>query len=187
VDIPKTILLVGLMGAGKTHIGKLLAAALERSFVDADSEIEEAAGCAIEEIFSCHGEAAFRDGERRVIARLLNGPVIVLAAGGGAFMDQKTRALAAEQSITVWLRADLDLLVKRTARRNHRPLLRGKNAREVLRRLIEERHPIYAKADIVVDTEDARPEIVAQRVIAAIERHIEQDGESGKKNQQVLP
>jgi shikimate kinase len=187
LEIPKTILLVGLMGAGKTRIGKLLAAAFELPFVDADSEIEAAAGCTIEEIFAGHGEAAFRDGERRVIARLLDGPTIVLAAGGGAFMDPETRARAAERSITVWLRADLDLLVKRTARRNHRPLLRGKDAKAVLRHLIEERHPIYAEADIVVDMEDARPETVVQRVSAAIERYLGQCGDVKKKKQWILP
>lgn len=180
-------MIVGLMGAGKTRIGKLLAVALGLPFVDADSEIEAAAGCTIEKIFDYHGEAAFRNGERRVIARLLDGPTIILAAGGGAFMDPETRARAAQRSITVWLRADLDLLVKRIVRSNHRPLLRGKNPKAVLRKLIEERHPIYAEADVVVDTEDSRPEMITQRVIVAIERHLERCGGRGKKKQRVSP
>ena len=156
-------------------------------FIDADSESEAAAGCSIDEIFTSHGEAAFRDGERRIIARLLDGPTIILAAGGGAFMDPETRDRAAKQSITVWLRADLELLVKRTARRNHRPLLKGKNVKAILRQLIEERHPIYAGADIVVDTEDLRPETVTRRVIAAIEQHLDTSRRGEEKKQHVLP
>ncbi len=123
LKVPRTIVLIGLMGAGKSCIGRRLATLLGLRFADADAEIERAAGCTIEEIFERHGEAAFRDGERRVIQRLLGQSVQVLATGGGSFMDPKTRAAIHEQGISVWLRADLDLLLKRTGRRNYRPLL----------------------------------------------------------------
>ncbi len=156
------------MGVGKSCIGRRLAAELGLDFVDADAEIEAAAGCSIEDIFTQHGEAAFRDGERRVIARLLGRPAQVLATGGGSFMDPQTRALIKEGAISLWLRGDLDLLLKRTARRNNRPLLKRGDPREILRRLIEERHPIYAEADIVVDSHDGPPEITVKRVLAAI-------------------
>src|SRR5262249_29144580 len=122
-DLSRPIVMVGMMGAGKSAIGRRLAQRLGLPFVDADAEIERAAGCTIEEIFEKHGEAIFRDGERRVIARLLEGPVGVLATGGGAFMDPETRARIRSRAITVWLKADLDTLVDRVSRRSHRPLL----------------------------------------------------------------
>lgn len=165
---PRTIVLVGLMGAGKSCIGRRLAQHLELPFVDADREVEAAAGCSIPEIFERHGEEAFRDGERRVMARLLDAGPQVVAAGGGAFMNPQTRALLRRRAITVWLRADLDLLVKRTSRRNHRPLLRRGNPREILAGLIEERYPVYAEADVTVDSADAPPEVTVQRVIDAV-------------------
>ncbi|MDX1575058.1 MAG: shikimate kinase [Kiloniellales bacterium] len=162
-------MLVGLMGAGKSSIGRRLGAGLGCPFVDADREIEKAAGCTIEEIFECHGEAAFRDGERRVIARLLGDDRQVLATGGGAFMDPRTRAAIRERAISVWLRADLDLLVRRTGRRNNRPLLKGKDRRVILQDLIEERYPVYAEADVAVDIDDSPPDVTTGRVRAAIE------------------
>ncbi len=162
--------MVGLMGAGKTAIGHRLAARLALPFVDADSEVEAAAGCTISEIFERHGEAAFRDGERRVIARLLDGPRRVLATGGGAFIDADTRALIGREAISVWLRAELEVLVRRTARRDSRPLLKRGNPRQILGRLIEERYPIYAQADIVVDSVDGPPEDTVDNVLAALER-----------------
>ena len=165
---PRTIVLVGLMGAGKSCIGRRLAQRLELPFVDADREVEAAAGCSIPEIFERHGEKAFRDGERRVMARLLDAGPQVVAAGGGAFMNPRTRALLRRRAITVWLRADLDLLVKRTSRRNHRPLLRQGDPREILGRLIEERYPVYAEADVTVDSADGPPEVTVQRVIDAL-------------------
>jgi shikimate kinase len=169
---PKTIVLVGLMGAGKTNIGRRLATRLHLPFVDADHEIEAAAGEAIEEIFEKRGEAVFRDGERRVIARLLEGPVHVLATGGGAFMDPQTRAAIAAHGISIWLRAELDLLVARVQRRANRPLLKKGDPRAILAELMEKRHPVYAQADLVVDSIDGPPELTLARVIEALEGHL---------------
>ncbi len=165
---PRTIALVGLMGAGKTSIGRRLAQRLGLPFVDADAEIETAAGTSIEEIFLRHGEAAFRDGERRVIARLLDNPPQVLATGGGAFMDPSTRALIKEKALSIWLRADVDLLLSRVGRRNNRPLLKNGEPRAILERLIAERHPVYAEADITVDSIDGPPEATLERLMAAL-------------------
>jgi shikimate kinase len=152
LTIRRTIALVGLMGAGKTSIGKRLALALNVPFRDADEEIERAAGITIQEIFDLHGECEFRRGERGVIRRLLNEPPHVLATGGGAFIDPGTRSLMRAHAISIWLRADLDTLVRRVERRDHRPLLRDGCPREILQRLIEVRYPIYSEADLVVDT-----------------------------------
>ncbi|MGE0723836.1 MAG: shikimate kinase [Alphaproteobacteria bacterium] len=157
------------MGAGKTSIGRRLAQRLGLEFVDADAEIEAAAGCTIEEIFARHGEAAFRDGERRVIARLLENPVHVLATGGGAFMDPGTRERIRSRGISLWLRAELDVLLRRVARRGNRPLLKQGDPGDVLGRLIAARHPVYAEADLVVDSLDAPAETTVERCIAAIE------------------
>lgn len=162
------------MGAGKTCIGRRLARKLGFAFVDADTEIEKAAGMTISEIFARHGEQAFRDGERRVIARLLSEPPHVLATGGGAFMNEATRALIKERAISVWLRAELNLLVRRTARRNHRPLLREGDPREILKRLMEERHPVYAEADVTVDSVDGPPDATVERVLNAVTAHVRQ-------------
>jgi shikimate kinase len=164
----RTIVLVGLMGAGKTKIGRRLAIRLNLPFFDSDSEIETAAGERIEEIFQNRGEAVFRDGERRVIARLLSQPTHILATGGGAFMDPITRALIARCGVAVWLRADLDVLLARVARRNNRPLLQARNPRDVLAELIERRYPTYGEADVVVESGDGAPELTTSRVIAAL-------------------
>ncbi|MFQ5775989.1 MAG: shikimate kinase [Kiloniellaceae bacterium] len=172
VKVPKTIVLVGLMGAGKSCIGRRLAAELGVDFVDADAEIEAAAGCSIEDIFERHGEAEFRDGERRVIARLLDQPAHVLATGGGSFMDPRTREVIGARGISVWLRADLDLLLKRTSRRNHRPLLKRGDPRAILERLMAQRYPEYAKADITVDSQDGPPEITVERVLSALRQYL---------------
>ncbi|MGD1877174.1 MAG: shikimate kinase [Kiloniellaceae bacterium] len=169
--VPRTIAMVGLMGAGKSCIGRLLAGALGLPFRDADKEIEAAAGCSVEDIFAAHGEAAFRDGERRVIARLLTEPTLVLATGGGAFMDPETRALIHKHATSVWLRADVDLLVRRTSRRNNRPLLKRGDPRAVLAKLIEERYPVYAEADVAVDSVDGPPEMTLARVVEALQQH----------------
>jgi shikimate kinase len=168
-DLGRPIVMVGMMGAGKSAIGRRLAQRLGLPFVDADTEIERAAGCTVAEIFDRHGEAAFRDGERRVIARLLDGPVGVLATGGGAFMDPETRARIRGRAITVWLKADLDTLVERVARRGHRPLLKNGDPREVLMRLMETRGPIYAEADITVETRNSPASATVERVIEALE------------------
>jgi len=165
------LVLVGLMGAGKSCIGRRLAQRLGRAFVDADSEIEAAAGCSIPEIFERHGEPAFRDGERRVIARLLESETpMVIATGGGAYMDPRTRAAIREAGVAVWLRAELELLLRRTARRDNRPLLQQDDPRRVLTRLIEERHPVYAEAEVTVDSLDGPPEATLERVLAALRR-----------------
>jgi shikimate kinase len=164
----RTIVLVGLMGAGKTNIGRRLAARLNLPFFDSDSEIEAAAGETIEEIFRNRGEAVFRDGERRVIARLLGQPIHVLATGGGAFMDATTRAVIARHGVSVWLRADVETLLARVSRRSNRPLLKQGNPRAVLTELIERRHPIYAEADITIDSDDAPADLTAARTIDAL-------------------
>jgi shikimate kinase len=164
----RTIVLVGLMGAGKTKIGRRLAARLNLPFFDSDSEIEAAAGETIEEIFRHRGEAVFRDGERRVIARLLAEPVHVLATGGGAFMDPATRAVIGRRAVSVWLRADLDVLLARVVRRNNRPLLQQQDPRAVLAELIERRHPIYEEADLVIDSGEGPLELTTTRVIDAL-------------------
>ncbi len=167
-----TIVLVGLMGAGKSCIGRRLAERLGCPFVDADEEIEKAAGCSIPDIFELYGEPAFRDGERRVSARLLNDPPHVLATGGGAFIDDEVRSQIAKSAISVWLRADLDLLLQRTSRRGDRPLLTQGNRRETLERLMAERYPVYAKAEITVDSAREIPEVTVDRVIEALEARL---------------
>jgi shikimate kinase len=188
VPAPKTIVLVGLMGAGKTSVGRLLAKRLDLEFIDADDEIEQAAQCSIEQIFESHGEAEFRDGERRVIARLLTGPTHVLATGGGAFMRKETRDAIRGWGISVWLRADLDLLLRRVSRRKNRPLLRNENPRQTLEKLMEERYPVYAEADIVVDSGDRPPGTIVDNVIESIETFLgagagSGGGSGGAKNQ----
>ena len=156
------------MGAGKSCIGRRLAARLGLPFRDADAEIERAAGCSIEDIFELHGEAAFREGENRVICRLLTDAPHVLATGGGAFMNPETRAAIGEQAISVWLRADLELMLKRTGRRNNRPLLKRGDPRKILSDLMDQRYPVYRDADLVVDSVDGPPEVTVERVLAAL-------------------
>lgn len=146
----RTIVLVGLMGAGKSTVGRRLAARLNLPFVDADAAIEQAAGLSVSEIFERYGEAHFRDGERRVIARLMEGPAKVIATGGGAFVNDATRALILEHATAIWLDADVDTLAQRVGRRDNRPLLRGRDARAVLGELAAVRNPLYALAPIHV-------------------------------------
>jgi shikimate kinase len=164
----RTIVLVGLMGAGKSKIGHRLAARLNLPFFDSDHEIEIAAGESIEEIFANRGEKVFRDGERRVIARLLDQPVHVLATGGGAFMDETTRRLIERRGVSLWLRADLDVLVLRVSRRNNRPLLKVGDTRTVLSELIERRYPVYAEANVIIESGESSPELMVTRAIAAL-------------------
>ena len=164
----RTVVLVGLMGAGKTKIGRRLATRLNLPFFDSDNEIEAAAGESIPEIFRNWGESVFRDGERRVIARLLTQPPHVLATGGGAFMDPVTRAAIAGRGVSVWLRADLDVLLARVSRRSNRPLLQQDDPRAVLAELIERRYPVYAEADLVIDSGEGPAEQTVSRVIAAL-------------------
>ena len=169
--LDRTVALVGLMGAGKSAIGRRLAHRLGLPFIDADAEIEAAAACTIEEFFERYGEAQFRAGERRVIKRLVDGPPIVLATGGGAFMDPQTRTVLRQRAITIWLRADLPVLIERVGRRTNRPLLKQDDPEAVLRRLMDVRYPVYAEADITVDSQDGPPEATVERVLTAIERN----------------
>lgn len=173
----RTIVLVGLMGAGKTSVGKRLARALEAPFADADDHIVAAAGMSIPDIFAAHGEARFRDLERRVVARLLEEPPMVLALGGGAFIDPATRALVLERAISVWLRADLDTLVARTARKKGtRPLLdAGGDPRDILARLMEQRYPFYAQADYTIDTTSEPHETLVERIIDMVRPSLRTD------------
>lgn len=164
----KTIVLVGLMGCGKTSIGKRLAKKLELPFHDSDQEVETAAGCPLKEIFDVFGEETFRSGEYRVITRLLDQSVHILATGGGSFMDERTRVKVKERAISVWLNADLETLVARVSRRSDRPLLTDGNQREVLEQLIGERYPVYQEADIHVPTFDEPTSSTVDRVIEAI-------------------
>ncbi|MEE3626011.1 shikimate kinase [Nitrospirillum sp. BR 11752] len=184
---PRTLVLVGLMGAGKTSIGRRLAARLGLPFVDADHEIERAAGCSIPEFFDRYGEPAFREGERRVIARLLDQPLQVLSTGGGAFMDAETRALVRQRAHSIWLRAELDLLVQRTARRGNRPLLKDADPRETLRKLMELRHPYYAQADITVDSGDRPAEDTVDRVVEALQDYLDTDADSQTQETRPQP
>ena len=156
------------MGAGKTCIGTRLARKLGMGFVDADDEIETAADCTIEEIFNKYGEQAFRDGERRVIARLLEGEPRVIATGGGAFVNPETRENVRRLGISVWLKADVDVLLHRVSRRNNRPLLKNGDKREILERLIDERYPAYAEADLTVESGSDSPDITVAKVIDAL-------------------
>ncbi len=159
------VVLVGLMGAGKTVVGRRLARVLGVSFCDADEEIAAAAGMGIPDIFEVYGETAFRDLERRVIARLMRDPPGVLALGGGAFVDPEVRRLVKRGAVSIWLRADLETLLRRTERRRHaRPLLAREDPRRVLCRLMEERYPLYAEADLVVDTGEQPVEVVVTRI-----------------------
>lgn len=165
----RSVVLIGLMGAGKSSVGQRLAERLGVTFADSDAEIERAAAMSIPEIFERYGEPHFRDGERRVIARLLQEPPMVLATGGGAFMNAETRALIGRAAVSVWLKADLDLLVARTAGRTHRPLLNRGNPRDILAGLIRERYPVYAEAAITVESEAGLShDEMASRIIAAL-------------------
>jgi shikimate kinase len=169
----RTIVLVGLMGAGKTTIGRGVAQVLRLPFRDADEEIERAAGCTISEIFEERGEAAFRDGERRVIARLLTQePPHVLAFGGGAFMHPDTRNLVEARAVSVWIKADLDVLARRVSRRNTRPLLVGKDPLQVLRAHAEQRYPAYAQATVTVETGEIPTSAAVAAVLAALAEHL---------------
>ena len=164
----KPIVLVGLMGAGKTSIGRKLADRMQVPFVDADQELEKAAGCTITEFFEKFGEKEFRRGEKRVIARLLKSCPCVLATGGGAFMDLETRAMIKNTAVSVWLNVDLDTLDIRLARRTGRPLLQTNNPRATLQSLMEKRYPIYAEADMIVETSNGSVDMTVDKVYKSI-------------------
>ncbi len=164
----RPIILVGLMGAGKSSVGRRLAAKLSIPFVDADNEIESAAGKSIPEIFNDHGEPYFREGEKRVIARLIENGAQVLATGGGAYINEETRANIKNRCISIWLKADLELLMKRVMKRDNRPLLQNGNPRDVMQNLITTRYPIYAEADLTVESRDAQHGQTVNEVIRAL-------------------
>jgi shikimate kinase len=164
----RTLVLVGMMGAGKSSVGKRLAQALDLPFKDADDEIERAAGLTISEIFALRGEAEFREGERRVIARLLDDPPHVLATGGGAFVNDTTRALVKQKAISIWLKADPDVLARRVGRKDNRPLLRGKDPRQVLTELLAAREPAYSQADLIVESNEGPHSHTVEAIIAAL-------------------
>ncbi len=179
----RTLVMVGMMGAGKSSVGRRLAARLGLPFVDADSEIEAAANATITEIFERHGEAYFRDGERRVIQRLLEGAPKVLATGGGAFIQPETRAAIAAHGISIWLVADRDLILSRVKRRQTRPLLKNGDPVEIVDRLLRERSPIYAEADIHIRSRDVAYDDVIDDILAALVARLEPKSEGGARPQ----
>ena len=164
----RNLVLVGMMGAGKSSIGKRLADRLQWRFVDADSEIETAADKTIPEIFAEHGEAYFREGERRVIARLLEETGLVVATGGGAFMNEETRGRIARRGLSVWLRADIDTLMHRVRKRSNRPLLKTADPAATMRQLMEVRHPVYALADVTVQSREVAHDVIVGEILDAL-------------------
>lgn len=164
----RSIVMVGMMGCGKSAIGKRLANALELRFVDADDEIEKAAGMSINDIFAQLGEGHFRDGERRVISRLLASGPQVLSTGGGAFMSEETRRHIKEQGISVWLRAELPILMRRVMRRDNRPLLKTHNPEARMRELLDIRNPVYALADITVDSREVAHDVIVGEILTGL-------------------
>lgn len=178
-DIDRTIALVGLMGVGKSTVGRRLAKRLGRAFVDADAEIEAAAAMTVSDIFAKLGEPEFRAGETRVIRRLLDGEPKVLATGGGAMIHPETRALLKARALTVWLKADLDVIVQRVARRDTRPLLRGKDPRATLAALAEVRHPLYAEADLTVEVGAGSHAQAVEAVVSALQGWAPDGGRAG--------
>jgi shikimate kinase len=169
----RSIVLVGLMGCGKSSIGRRLAARLKLAFVDADDAIEAAAGKSISEIFADHGEAHFRDGERRVIARLLGEGQKVLATGGGAFINAETRSAIANAGISIWLKADLPVLMRRVMRRSNRPLLKAPDPEGVMRDLMAARYPVYAEADIVIESREVAHEVIVGEILTELSSYLE--------------
>jgi shikimate kinase len=168
----RLVVLVGLMASGKTSVGRILAQRLRLPFVDADHEIETAAQMTVPEIFAKHGEADFRSGERRVIARLLREGPRVLATGGGAFMNVDTRAAVAARGVSIWLKADFETLMRRARRRTNRPLLQTADPEATMRGLMAARYPIYGEADVTIESVDGPHEATAEAVVAALARHM---------------
>lgn len=167
-DVRKPIVLVGLMGAGKSTIGRRLAHALGLTFVDSDHEIVEAAGCSISDIFEIYGEEIFRDVEQRVLLRLVSGEPCVIATGGGAFMNPVIRNAIKEKTTSVWLKADLPILLERVSRRDTRPLLKTGDKGAILSKMIEDRYPLYGEADITIDSNAGLHDTVVERVLKAL-------------------
>lgn len=170
LTLEKPVVLVGLMGAGKTTVGRRVAHALHLPFVDADSEIVEAAGCSISDIFEIYGEEIFRDLEQRVLLRLLSDTPCVIATGGGAFINPSVRAAIKSKGISVWLKADIEVLLERVSRRDTRPLLKSGDRRAILSRLMEERYPVYGEADIAIDSNSGTHEAVVQNLLSELEK-----------------
>lgn len=170
----KIILLVGLMGSGKTSVGKRLSKKLNLPFVDGDREVEKAAGLSLIDILKCFGEEEYRAGEARVMKRLLQGNPCVLASGGGSFVAEQTRAYAKKNAITIWLKADLDVLYSRTAGRQHRPFIEGNDTslKTKLEKYINEEYPYYSEADIIVETKAEQVDNTVNRVVVAIEEFL---------------
>ena len=168
----RSVVLVGMMGAGKSTIGRRLALRLRLPFVDADNEIEAAAGMSIPDIFEVHGEPHFRDGEARVIARLLESGPILLATGGGAFMREETRNRIRDKAISMWLKADADVILRRVKRRADRPLLQNADPAAVIARLIEARHPFYEQTDILIDSRDVPHDKIVEESVVALHEHL---------------
>ncbi len=175
----RMLVMVGMMGAGKSSVGRRLASRLRMKFVDADTEIELAANTTIPEIFDEHGEEYFRDGERRVIQRLLEGGPKVIATGGGAFIQPKTRKTIESRAISIWLKADRDLLLARVRRRSNRPLLKTGDPGTIIGRLVAERDPIYAKATIHIQSRDVAHEVVIEDILTALDDHLERESRGG--------
>ncbi len=171
--LPRTVALVGLMGVGKTTIGRRLAEHFSLPFVDADEEIERAAGQSVADIFAHYGEAGFRDGEQKVIARLLEGETRVLATGGGALTHPKTREGLKARAITLWLRTDIKVLARRVANKPHRPLLRERNPMDVLKEHMKTRYPLFEMADVVVDTGDHSHAKTVELVLDALKAYVD--------------
>ena len=176
IKLDRPIVLIGMMGAGKSTIGRRLAHRFGVPFYDADKEIEKAANCSIEEIFERFGEQHFRDGERRVIGRLLALGPQVLATGGGAFMDPETRTLVNGAALSVWLRADLDLLWRRVSRRGNRPLLKTADPKATLKSLIDLRYPVYAKADLIAECHDVPKDETVEQIHTMISARLDDSG-----------
>ena len=170
--LDRPIVLVGLMGAGKSTVGRRLARRLGLPFVDSDTAIEEASGTTTAELFERYGEHDFRDGERRLVARLIDGTVRVIATGGGAFVDPRTRELLNQRAITIWLDAPVEVLAERTGRRDTRPLLRNGNRAATLARLAEQRHPLYAEAHLRIRTGEGAHRNVVEAIVAALDQHL---------------
>ena len=178
----RSVVLVGMMGAGKSSVGRKLGGRLGLPFIDADTKIEEAAGMSIPDIFETRGEAEFRAGEARVIARLLDGGPQVLATGGGAYMNPETRALIRDKGVSVWLKADFDVLMKRIKRRTDRPMLKTADPAATLKHLMEVRYPVYAEADVTVESREVMHEVIVEEILERL-RDVMKTGAGLEKTQ----
>jgi len=172
MKLSKPVVLVGLMGAGKSTVGRRLAASLGTTFVDSDQEIVEAAGCSISDIFEIYGEEIFRDLEQRIVSRLLSGKPCIIATGGGAYMQAPIREEIAAKGISIWLRAELDVLLERVSRRDTRPLLKTGDKGEIMKKLMEERYPIYAQADLTIDSNIGPHDAVVEDIVRALQEKV---------------